>query len=297
MELRHLRFFVAVAEELNFTRAAERVFVTQPALSRVVHALEAEVGAPLLERSTRRVTLTPAGRAFLGLARTVLLTLDEGLRDLKATPIERTLRVGVTDYALHARLPEALRDLVRGLENVRVRHVEGSTAEQLAALRAGALDVGFFMAARLRDPALAQRVLARSPLVLAVPGDHPLARLAAVPLAALSGERLLVNSREGGPFMHAYLRRLFGKRGVTPTFVESSGAPVYSFATAMRLVADGEGAFLVHRALAALPAPGVAFRPVRDPEPRVSLRMVWRPALDADVRDALERLVWADGPT
>lgn len=297
MELRHLRFFVAVAEELNFTRAAERVFVTQPALSRVVRALEAEVGAPLLERSTRRVALTPAGEAFLRLARTVLSTLDEGLRDLKAERVERTLRVGVTDYALHARLPDALRALARGLGNVRVRHVEGSTAEQLAALRAGELDVGFFMAARLRDPALAQRVLARSPLVLAVAEDHPLARLAAVPLAALSGERLLVNSREGGPFMHAYLRRLFGKCGVTPTFVESPGAPVYSFATAMRFVADGEGAFLVHRALAALPAPGVAFRPVRDPEPRVPLRMVWRPALDADVRQALEGLVWADGTT
>lgn len=286
-ELRHLRAFVALAEELNFTRAAARVFVTQPALSHQIQRLEEELGLTLFRRTSRKVTLTDDGERLLELSRRVITTLDEGLRELQTHSVPRVLKVGFADYVGHTIIPERLQRLREHLPGTQVRQIEGSTLEQLQGLQDGLLDVGFFVAPKVGAKGVKSRKLWDEALMLALPVDHPLAKLKRVPLSALDGQKLMLNSAESNPDMWAFLQQLFELTGVQPERVVNPGARMYSFAGILRLVAEHEGLFLIVKSFQDVKHPGVTFRPVCDPAPTIPMHMAWRETLPSSLQDLL----------
>lgn len=277
LELRQLRYFVAVAEEKNFTRAARRVFVTQPALSHQIRRLEEDLGVKLLERSSRHVELTEAGRDLLALARQTLTGLERGVEELrrKAGVGRTVLRVALTEYGNYGPLPEAIRRFAERHPDVRLEQIEANTLAQQAELRAGRLDVGFYLETS-RDPDLSSEVLWREPLVLALPATHRLARLERIPFRLLDGEPLILNSRRHAPGMHDYILRLCREAGARPRVRENEGPQIYTFGGVARLVAEGAGLFPIVATLARVGFPGVAFRPLCDPEPSLPIVAAWR---------------------
>ena len=212
MELRHLRYFVAVAEEENVSRAALKLHVSQPALSRQVRDLEEELGFLLLERGARSVRLTEAGRAFLTEARAVLQRAEDAVKAARAvaTGGRGELHVGYAPSLTARILPPALRAFQAELPKVRVRLHDLSTEEMLAGLRAGKLQIAFLVRptnAMLRG--LRFEELTSDPLCLAVAPKHALARRRAVTLAEAAREPLIAYSRKEYPEYHELLTTLF----------------------------------------------------------------------------------------
>src|ERR1700749_4678303 len=177
MELRHLRYFVVVAEELHFRRAAERLHMSQPPLSQQIRALEEEVGATLLLRTQRKVELTGAGAAFLQRAREILGAVEDAA--LEARRVQRgevgRLAIGFVGSAMYSVVPERLRAFRDRHPDVGLRLHELGTTEQLRRLDDGRLDIGFIRAPGSR-PGLSTETVLREPVVAAPPDGHPLAR-------------------------------------------------------------------------------------------------------------------------
>src|SRR6267378_3805065 len=201
MELRHLRYFVGVAEEENVSRAALKLHVSQPALSRQVSDLEEELGFLLLERSAKSVRLTEAGRAFLTEARAVLQRAEDAVKAARAIATgSGELHIGYAPSLTARILPATLRAFQAELPNVRVRLHDLSTEEMLAGLREGELQIAF--AVRL-TPAMLRGLrfeeLARDPMCLAVTPKHPLAARRAVTLAEIATEPLITYNRKDYP--------------------------------------------------------------------------------------------------
>ena len=211
MELRHLRYFVAVAELLNFTKAATKLRVAQPALSRQIHDLEDELGVPLLERNSRSVRLTAAGKAFITEAQAVLQRADAAVQTARAfaTGERGEINVGYAPSLTVELLPEVLRMFERECPHVRLTLHDLSAHAMLEALTEGRLDaalcVDYF-------PKHARRLsfvkLRRYPVCVAVPRRHPLARTRHAELAKLTTERLIVFSRSEYPDYHEWLNRV-----------------------------------------------------------------------------------------
>jgi DNA-binding transcriptional LysR family regulator len=223
MELRHLRYFVAVAEAENVSRAALKLHVSQPALSRQIRDLEDELGFLLLERSAKSVRLTEAGRVFLTEARSVLQRAEEAVRAARAiaTGGGGELHVGYAPSLTARILPPTLRAFQAELPNVRVRLHDLSTEEMLAGLREGKLQIAFVM--RLA-PALLRSLrfeeVARDPMCLAVAPKHPLAERRTVTLAEVAREPLITYTRKDYPDAHENLADMFAKIKLKPRIVE-----------------------------------------------------------------------------
>ena len=200
MELRHLRYFIAVAEELHFRRAAERLHMSQPPLSQQIRQLEEEVGAVLLLRNQRKVELTAAGAAFLVRAREILDAVEDAAR--QARRVQRgevgRLAVGFVGSAMYSFVPELLRAFREDKPDVGLRLHELGTTEQLRQLEDGRLDVGFV---RLRGsrPGLAFESVLDEEVVVALPDVHPLSQRPLLRLADLEGESLVLLTPAGSP--------------------------------------------------------------------------------------------------
>src|ERR1043165_2100248 len=198
MELRHLRYFVAVAETENVSRAATKLHISQPALSRQIRDLEEELGFLLLERNAKSVRLTQAGRAFLIEARAIMQRVDEGVKAAKAVAIgtKGELHVGYAPSLTARILPPTLRAFQAELPHVRVKLHDLSTDEMLAGLRKGTLQMALMVkpaAAMLRD--LRFTDLTTDTLCLAVAPKHPLARKRTITVAEIAREPLVVYGR------------------------------------------------------------------------------------------------------
>ena len=207
--LRQLRAFVAVAEALNFTRAAERIHMAQQAVSKSVAQLEGELGVALLERTTREVALTPAGAALLASGRNVLAAADaafEGARTI-GRGLAGTVRVGVTPAVGSTVRSEAVRVLRDGAPKVSVAFHELRPRELAQALRDRAVDLVLARTAPAA-PEVDNAALRPTPAALVLPCGHRLAGRATVPLAALDGERLLTWSPPGTPYTDLLVTRL-----------------------------------------------------------------------------------------
>ena len=180
MELRHLRYFVVVAEELHFRRAAERLHMSQPPLSQQIRQLEEEIGATLLLRNQRQVELTAAGQAFFIRAREILDAVEDAAR--QARRVQRgevgRLAVGFVGSAMYSFVPELLRTFRDHAPDITLRLHELGTSEQLRQLEDGRLDVGFIRVPRAR-PELKIETVVEEPVVAALPDAHPLAHAAA----------------------------------------------------------------------------------------------------------------------
>jgi DNA-binding transcriptional LysR family regulator len=249
MELRHLRYFVAVAELENVSRAALRLHVSQPALSRQVRDLEDELGFPLLRRTAKAVALTDAGRVFLTEAKGVLARAEAAVAAARevATGRRGELHVGYAPVPTVRILPPALRAFQAEVPGVRVKLHDLSPEEMLAGLRKGTLHLAFLVRptrAMLRGVRF--EALARDALRVAVPRGHRFARLRAVPLAALAAEPLVAYSRKEYPEYHDTLEKLLAAVGGRPRIVEEHDGGT-SLVTA---VEAGAGVALVAETLA-----------------------------------------------
>lgn len=229
MELRHLRYFVSVAEEENVSRAALRLHVSQPALSRQIRDLEDELGFALLQRSAKSVRLTDAGRTFLTEAKAVLQRTREAVSAAEAVATGRRgeLHVGYAPTPTVRLLPATLRAFQAAAPGVRVKLHDLSTEEMVSGLRNGALHLAFLVQPpRAMGRGLEFRPLLRDPVRLAVAPTHPFARLRAVPLARAAAEPFVAFTGKGFPEYHAMLDAAFGRLKRPPRVVEEheSGA-------------------------------------------------------------------------
>lgn len=278
MELRHLRYFVAVAEELHFNRAAVRLGVAQPALSRQIQDLEREVGARLLERTKRHVELTPAGRAFLERARRAVEQAEMAVHAARrvASGQSGSLAVGFVGSATYGRLPGILRGFRRRFGDVELLLSEmGSTAQQRAVAE-GRLDLGFIRIPRDRpgrDEALAELVVQREALVIALPKNHPLAGREAVALGEMKGEGFILFPREARPSYADLVLDACAKAGFSPTIAQQT----QEVQTAVSLVAAGLGVTLVPESVRSLRRENVVYKAIAEPGAPVSeLSAVYR---------------------
>jgi DNA-binding transcriptional LysR family regulator len=274
VKLHHLRYFVAVAEELHFRRAAARLHMSQPPLSDAIAELEAAVGAPLLERSRRRVALTPAGEVLLRDARSVLAGLERALETARRIGTGQTgrLRVSFVGSAVYGLVPDIVRAFTLQRPDVEMQLQERSTTEQLAALAAGELDVGF-LRPPVDDDGLDSETILREPTVAALPEGHPLARLERIPIARLSEEPFVLFPRDQAPGMHDAITSALAEGGRLPRIVQE----VPEMQTIVGLVASGMGVSLVPGSVQALARNGVVYRPVAS-APESDLAMVTRRA-------------------
>ena len=223
MELRHLRYFVAVAETENVSRAALKLHVSQPALSRQIRDLEGELGFLLLERSAKSVRLTAAGRVFLIESRAVLRRTDEAVKAARAIATGGCgeLHVGYAPTLTARILPRALRAFQAGVHGVRVKLHDLSTEEMLGGLREGKLELVF----TVRPSSGAMRglrfeELTRDPLRLAVAPNHPLARRRVVTLADAAREPFIAYNRKDYPDYHELLATVFSTTKSRPRIAE-----------------------------------------------------------------------------
>jgi len=265
MELRHLRYFVAVAEELHFTRAAERLHIAQPPLSQQIRALEEELGVQLLLRTRRSVALTDAGAALLERARAMLAqaqALPEELRRI-ARGEAGELRIGFTSTLP---LTKVLRDIVADHRRTHPQVVltlrELHTASQFEALRRGELDVGFVRYNERAPEGIHLKVLRRDPLRLVVPATHRFARRRSVSIADCRDERFIGFPGSAGTGTGPLLKRLCAQAGFEPVIAQEAGEAT----TQIGLVAVGLGVAVLPAPLEALRIEGVCYVPLADKE-------------------------------
>ncbi len=271
MELRHLRYFVTVAEELHFGRAAQRLHMAQPPLSRQIQVLEAELGFQLFERSRRRVELTPAGNALLSGARQVFDTLDVAIHDARSASAGESGRlvVGYPSSLAYSGLTELLRAFRTRFPGVDMTLRELSPGEQIDALKAGNLDVGFVRSS-LDDPSLVAERVRKEALMVVLPDDHPLCSKRVIPLAALAQEPFVLFPRARGPAYFDQLMALCRAAGFTPRIVQEAAQ-----LDIISMVAAGFGISIMPSSMRNFHRPGLSFRPILG-TPQVELLIVWR---------------------
>lgn len=294
--LARLSCFIAVAEELHFGRAAERLHMTQPPLSRQIQQLEAELGVQLIDRTTRTVTLTPAGVAFLPDARRILQLAEGAAQTVKRVPAGDlgTVVVGFTAASAHAVLPRLLEAARAKLPDVKLDLREMVTAAQIEGLVTGELDLGMARPP-LKRPGLVSRPLLHEQLIAALPNGHPLTELGRqLTLNDLDGQDVVMYSPVQARYFNELLISTFTIAGATPRYVQT----VTQVHTMLVLVRSGIGIALVPASAATLHPEGVEFRSIGAFRERpVELDAVWRsdstnPALIRLLRDVLPQREW-----
>ena len=275
MELRHLRYFVAVAEEENVSRAAARLHVSQPPLSRQIRDLEDELGLRLFDRGPKSLRLTAEGRVFLVEARAVLERAQEAVRvaSTLADRGSREIHVGYAPSLTVEILPRALREFETTSSGIRVRLHDFSTEEMLAGLRDSSLDVALMIkphTSSLRG--LEFRALRKQAVCVAVHPAHPLAARAKIGLPLVARERLVVYSQKDYPEYHAWLGRLFRKSGLTPRIGEAHDSATSLIAA----VESGFGVALVQQGFECLSGPRLFVSPLSPAPPPFVVGVAWR---------------------
>lgn len=286
MDTRQLRYFLFVAEELHFGRAAERLGIAQPPLSQQIKKLEQELGVKLFQRNSRRVELTDAGRSLLGEARLILERIEvarEVARQFSAG-ISGSLNLGAVSPALDTFLPVQIQHFVQTHPTIRISLHELRSDEQLEWLRTGRLDVGFLRIYEHDLHGLACRIVDRQSYILAIPASHPLAKQKLVPLRSLDGINLIMAPRRHRPLLHDRLLSTFQSAGASVNIVQE----VSSKRTEIALVAAGIGLALVPEAYATVfRRQGVVYRRVRGNLPPIEMAAVWHPDRQTTLREHL----------
>ncbi|WP_295550693.1 LysR family transcriptional regulator [uncultured Pseudacidovorax sp.] len=273
MDLRQLRYFAVLAEELHFGRAAQRLAISQPPLSVAIRQLEARLGARLFERTSKAVRLTPAGLALQASAARLLAQAAEAAQEVRdvAEGSAGRLRVGFVGAMLYRGLPQALRRFQAAHPRVKLSLTELNSAEQTARLQHDQLDLGFIHTSRIPDE-LAQRLLVREPFVCCLPSGHALARRREVALPALREQTLVLFSREASPDYHERILDLCVAAG----FVPQVRHEVRHWLAVLALVAEGLGVGLVPAAMQRAGLRGVVFRPLADASGQSEAHAIWR---------------------
>lgn len=295
MELRHLRYFVTVAEELNFSRASARLRVSQPAVSRQVKTLEEEVGGPLFERVPGALRLTRAGTVLLGHARELLRRSAQALLDVKSMAESGgNLHLGYLAPAQADFLTAALRAFQRLRSGIRVHLYELTPAAQVTALRAGKLDlalIGHACPAALSDLVLTRLRPLRLRAVL--PDHHLLALRKTIAIRELAEETFIGFTEEAYPGRNQVIAAACQASGFTPQLRPCAE----SLSAALGLIGAGEGVGLMPEEVAAIAHPGAVFIPLRRPVPRIQPVAATREASSTAARDLLACIVSANAGT
>jgi DNA-binding transcriptional LysR family regulator len=273
-DLNQLRCFVTVAEELHFGRAAARLNMTQPPLSRQIQVLEHIVDAPLLERTSRSVRLTPAGRSFLPEARRILKLAESASQVARRIAMGKTgsLKLGYTAAAAYGYLPELIAACRARLPEVDFSLKEMVSGDQLEALTSGQIDAGL-LRPPIGRPELATRRVLAEPLLAAIPRKHPLASAATLSIKDFDSQPFVMYSPYESRYFHDLLVALFTHADVLPRYVQHLGQ-IHSI---LAMVRAGLGVAIVPAAAASLRIADVKLRPLklRTPAP-VELFLVWR---------------------
>ncbi|WP_240953663.1 LysR substrate-binding domain-containing protein [Sphingomonas sp. G-3-2-10] len=273
-ELSQLRCFVAAAEELHFGRAAQRLNMTQSPLSRQIQLLERILDVTLLERTSRQVSLTPAGRVFLIEARRIVRLAESA--QLSARRVAKgdagKVAIGFTAVSGYSLVPQIVAQARASLPNIDLELREMVTSEQVDALLTGLIDIGF-----VRPPLDRQEFdsicVLHEPLLVALPAGDPRQSEAELDLDSFDGQPLIMYARQGAGYFHDMLVRLFDEAGVSPNYVQH----VTQIHSMLGLVQAGLAAAIVPQSAAGLHMMDVQFRALKtEPEKPVELHMVWR---------------------
>lgn len=262
IELRHLRYFLAVAQERNFTKAAERLNMAQPPLSRQIQQLEAELGVTLFDRDSRPLALTPGGALFREQALQVIQRMDEMQGMMKRFVAAERPRfvIGFVPSIIYARLPRIIRGFRDAAPGVELSLVEMMSLEQITALKEGRIDVGFGRV-RFDDPALRREILREERLIVALPlGHRLLAGERPITLSDLAEESFIVYPREPRPSYADQVLSLFRDHGLEPQSIQE----VRELQTAIGLVAADAGVCIVPTSVRRLERGDVVYREMAD---------------------------------
>lgn len=293
IETRLLQQFVAVAEELHFNRAAERLHMAQPPLSQAIRKLESAVGAPLFVRTNRSVALTSAGAAFLVTARSTLRALEEGVAQTRrvAEGIEGHLTLTFINIAPYAPLLRALRGFRHASPGISFTMVEATTQEQVIALEQGRADIGFMRTPGTSVPHLRLATVSSEPIVVALPAGHRLEAAPTISLELLKDDAFVASPRTLGKGFHDQLLSLCHAAGFVPDIVQHGR----QMQTLIALVAAGFGVALLPASLATNARTDVVFRPLQvdasDALSRLDLFMAWNETRASAIRDRLIQAV------
>jgi len=273
VELRQLRYFVAVAEELHFGRAAIRLGIAQPPLSQQIQRLERLLDARLLDRTSRRVQLTPAGQALLAGARRVLSGAEEALEAARRAGRGESgnLRVAFAATVMFLALPRIIRAFRDRYPEVHLDLREMPTGPQLAALHAGDIEIGFVREPQ-PDPELEIVTVMREPLRIAVHRGHPLAASPTLAVRDLAHEPFVLFPADLAPGLHAQVLGLCRAAGFTPNVVEES-RELY---TSVSLVEAGLGVSILPASVEKLGWTGVRYRPIPSASAETRIAAAWR---------------------
>ena len=277
IELRPLRYFVAVAEEMHFGRAAARLHMTQPPLSQTIQALESQLGTPLFSRTRRSVALTAAGRALLPEAQRLLMQAESlpALVQRAAAGESGQLRLAFVSSADYSVLPIALREFRSAYPAVQIDLREATSDVQLEELAAGNIDLGILI------PPVPDKLktildyfpVLTEPLVLALPADSKLATATRkVSLKSFAGLPLIIFPRRLAPALHDQILGCFREAGLTPSIEQEA----IQMQTIVGLVAAGMGIALVPHSVSNLKRPGVEYRALKEASPLVEIGLAWR---------------------
>lgn len=273
VELRHLRYFIAVAEELSFGHAAERLHITQPSLSQQIQSLEETIGAELFVRRPH-VRLTKAGEALLTRAKPILDQTDEAIQMTRnvAQGKEGILRMGIVPSALLvSSLPRAIRRFRERFPGVELRLLEMSTVNQYEALRIGRIDAGL-----IRQPSAKKEfkyeIVAKEKLMVVLPASHPLADRPHVALSMLVNESWILFPRSVNVNLYDHLQKIFRKAGITPNVVQEAS----DIQTQVSLVESGLGITVAPAGVRRIQIPGLVYHDLSTKDSNTTIAFFWR---------------------
>ncbi len=272
IDIRQCKAFIAVAEELNFHRAAEKLGTVQPALSRLIGNLERDMKVKLLERTTRHVALTEPGKIFLAEARGLVSQLASAVRNAQSACMGTvgTLTLAYMDFAVHKLLPDLLSAVSKGSPNIRINLTYMSTAEQKLALMDGKVDVGI-MIGQMSNPFVDSIRLADLVLVVALSEKHVLNSKKTVAFHDIVREPVLIGSESDWSAFRDILFRLYAQEGASPAIA----AEASSAAALMGLAAKGMGITFYAGIPTLYQGGALAFRPI-NPRTTIPISLVWR---------------------
>lgn len=273
MELRQLQYFLAVAEELNFGRAAARLGIAQPPLSRQIRQLEQELGVELFRRTKRRVELTEVGRVFLEEARQILSQVEQGVRVAQRASRGEIGRlvVGFEGSSTYDVIPVSLKVYRERFPEVELVVYAMTTEEQIQALLENRIGIGFVVSP-LNDKRLAIEIILREALVLAIPESHPLVARNEVRVRELEGESFIMFQRNRGCGLYDQAIAVCQRAGFSPRVIQEAD----EMQVMLGFVAAGLGITLLSASVQQFQRPGVVYRTLQPSTPKVTLALAWR---------------------
>jgi DNA-binding transcriptional LysR family regulator len=275
MELRHLRYFIAVAEELHFTRAAERLGIKQPPLSLQIRQLEQEIGTPLFRRLTRGVELTESGILLLEKARHILRDVEQAKVSVQRRARGETGRIrlgfaGATYF--NPLIPALVADYRLKYPQVAISPEQNPTPHLIAGLNNGEIDLAFIRPSVGDSDGLGIDLVVEEPMLTVVPVTHHLTRKGSVPLAAFANETWILHPRSIGPGLYDEIIAACHRAGFSPKVGQEASA----IPSAVHMVAAGFGISIIPESLQQIHAPGVAYIRIRGDRPRAPISLAYR---------------------